>query len=167
MPFLPGDSLLFAAGAFAALGSLNLWILMLLFFTAAVLGDAVNYQIGHHAGKRVFQEHHRFLNRNKLILAEQFYEKHGGKAIIFARFMPIMRTLAPFVAGVSRMDYKRFAFFNITGGLIWVLLFTGAGYLFGNIPAVEENFTLVIFAIIIVSFLPPVYHAVKAWFRKN
>mgnify|MGYP003394195692 CR=1 FL=1 len=149
------------------MGSLNIVLLMLLFFVAAVLGDALNYQIGHHVGKRVFKEHHWFLNQKKLLLAEQFYERHGGKAIIFARFMPIMRTLAPFVAGVGRMDYKRFAFFNTTGALIWVVLFTMAGYLFGNIPTVEENFTLVIFGIIIVSFLPPVYHGVKAWFGRS
>lgn len=154
-PILPGDSLLFAAGAFAATGSLDLkWILVLLVI-AAVLGDAVNYMIGHYIGPKAFsQPDSRFLKKEYLDRTHQFYEKYGGKTIIIARFVPIVRTFAPFVAGVSNMTYAKFASFNILGGLLWVGVCVLAGYAFGNIPAVKENFTLVILGIIFVSILP-------------
>ena len=154
-PILPGDSLLFAAGAFAATGSLDLaWLLILLTF-AAVLGDAVNYAIGHFMGPKVFsQPDSRFLKREYLDRTHQFYEKYGGKTIIIARFVPIVRTFAPFVAGVGSMTYVKFASYNVIGGLLWVGVCVFAGYAFGNIPVVQENFTLVILGIIFVSILP-------------
>lgn len=154
-PFLPGDSLLFAAGAFAALGSLNpIWLIILL-TAAAILGDTVNYWIGHAVGPRAFQGRVRFLKREYLDRTHQFYEKHGGKAIVLARFIPIIRTFAPFVAGIGRMSYSRFIFYNVMGGMIWCLLFILSGYFFGNLPLVKENFSLVILAIIFLSLLPP------------
>jgi len=154
-PILPGDSLLFAAGAFAATGSLDLAWLLILLSVAAVLGDAVNYAIGHFMGPKVFsQPDSRFLKREYLDRTHQFYEKYGGKTIIIARFVPIVRTFAPFVAGVGSMTYAKFASYNITGGLLWVGVCVLAGYAFGNIPVVQENFTLVILGIIFVSILP-------------
>jgi membrane-associated protein len=164
-PFLPGDSLLFAAGAFAALGSLNMVVLVVLLWLAAVLGDTVNYHLGKMIGPRVFKENRWFLNHEKLMAAERFYEVHGNKAILFARFVPIIRTLAPFVAGVGRMDYSKFIFWNIFGGTLWVLLCLFAGFFFGNIPFVKEHFTVVILGIIAVSLLPPVYHAIREKLR--
>lgn len=154
-PILPGDSLLFAAGTFAASEALDLpWLLGLL-SVAAVLGDAVNYTIGHFMGPKVFtQENSRVLKKEYLDRTHQFYEKYGGKTIIIARFVPIVRTFAPFVAGVGSMTYWRFASYNIIGGLLWVTVCTAAGYLFGNIPLVKQNFTLVILAIIFISILP-------------
>jgi membrane-associated protein len=154
-PFLPGDSLLFAAGAFAARGSLSLPLLAILFIVAAIGGDAVNYLIGAYVGPRVFLRW-RLLKQEHLDKAHAFFERHGGKAIVFARFVPIVRTVAPFVAGVGRMTYRHFATYNVTGGLIWVTLFLGGGYLFGNIPAVEKNFSVVILVIIVISVLPGV-----------
>ncbi|HEY0305547.1 MAG TPA: DedA family protein [Longimicrobiales bacterium] len=156
MPFLPGDSLLFAAGAFASKGALNPVVLTLLLSVAAILGDTVNYWIGRYFGPRVFTENRRFLNKRHLDRAQEFYERHGGKAIVFARFVPIVRTFAPFVAGVGAMNYGRFLFYNVTGGVVWITLFVWAGYFFGNIPAVEKNFELVIFAIIGLSVVPMV-----------
>ena len=154
-PILPGDSLLFAAGAFAATGSLDLAWLLILLTVAAVLGDAVNYAVGHFMGPKVFsQPDSRFLKREYLDRTHQFYEKYGGKTIIIARFVPIVRTFAPFVAGVGSMTYAKFASYNITGGLLWVGVCVLAGYAFGNIPVVQENFTLVILGIIFVSILP-------------
>ncbi|MBI3246325.1 MAG: DedA family protein [Deltaproteobacteria bacterium] len=154
-PILPGDSLLFAAGTFAASGTLELtWILGLL-SVAAVLGDALNYTIGHFMGPKVFtRADSRFLKKEYLDRTHQFYEKYGGKTIIIARFVPIVRTFAPFVAGVGQMTYWRFASYNVIGGLLWIAACTVAGYLFGNIPVVKENFTLVIVAIIFISLLP-------------
>ena len=156
-PFLPGDSLLFAAGTFAALGSLNvIWLFMLL-FVAAIIGDTINYWIGHFAGSKVFyKENVRFLNKKYLDHAHRFYEKHGGKAIIFARFIPICRTFAPFVAGIGKMSYWRFISYNIIGGFIWVAIFVFGGYYFGNIPIVKKNFSLAILAIIIISIMPAI-----------
>lgn len=156
MPFLPGDSLLFAAGAFASKGALNPVVLTVLLSVAAILGDTVNYWIGRYFGPRVFTENRRFLNKRHLDRAQEFYERHGGKAIVFARFVPIVRTFAPFVAGVGAMNYGRFLFYNVTGGVVWITLFVWAGYFFGNIPAVEKNFELVIFAIIGLSVVPMV-----------
>ena len=161
MPFLPGDSLLFAAGAFASRGSLNPFVLSVLLSIAAVLGDTVNYWIGRYIGPRVFRTESRFLNRRHLARAQEFYERHGGKAIVFARFVPIVRTFAPFVAGVGVMNYPRFLFYNVMGGIAWIMLFVWAGYFFGNIPAVERNFELVIFAIIGLSVLPMVIEYLK------
>ena len=154
-PILPGDSLLFAAGAFAATGSLDLVWLLIFLTVAAVLGDAINYAIGHFMGPKVFsQPDSRFLKREYLDRTHQFYEKYGGKTIIIARFVPIVRTFAPFVAGVGSMTYATFASYNVIGGLLWVSVCVLAGYAFGNIPVVQENFTLVILGIIFVSILP-------------
>jgi membrane-associated protein len=161
-PFLPGDSLLFAAGAFAALGSLELGWLCLLLAAAAIAGDTVNYWIGNAIGPRAFTGEIRFLKKEHLDRTRLFYERHGGKTIILARFIPIIRTFAPFVAGVATMSYPRFVFYNVTGGILWVAVFVLGGYFFGNLPAVRENFTLVILAIIVISVLPLVAEYLKA-----
>lgn len=161
-PFLPGDSLLFAAGALAALGNLNVTWLILLLMAAAIIGDTVNYQVGHYIGLRAFSGTVRFLKPEYLERTSRFYEKHGGKAVVLARFVPIIRTFAPFVAGVGAMTYGRFLAFNVIGGVCWVLLFTLAGYFFGNLPIVRDNFSLVIMAIILISLVPVAYEAVKA-----
>jgi membrane-associated protein len=161
-PFLPGDSLLFAAGTFAALGSLNPFFLFGLLSVAAVLGDTVNYSIGHFIGERAFSGNIKFLKKEHLDRTQEFYEKHGGKTIILARFIPIIRTFAPFVAGVGKMRYGHFIAYNVIGGITWVALFTSLGYFFGNIDFVRKNFELVIFAIIAISFIPPVYELFKA-----
>jgi membrane-associated protein len=165
MPLLPGDSLLFAAGAFAARGSLNPFLLFVLLSIAAIIGDSVNYSIGRYIGPRAFTMNSRFFRKEYLDKAHQFYEKYGGRAIIFARFVPIVRTFAPFVAGAGYMTYSKFLLYNVVGGLSWIALFVFAGYFFGNIPAVAHNFELVIFAIIGVSVLPMVYEYIKA--RRN
>jgi membrane-associated protein len=161
-PFLPGDSLLFAAGALAATTSLEVGWLLGLLGIAAIAGDTVNYWIGNLVGPRVFNgEGTRFLNREHLERTHRFYEKHGGKTIIIARFMPIIRTFAPFVAGVGSMSYGRFILYNVVGGLFWVATFIVGGYLFGNIPAVKRNFTLVIMVIIVFSVLPGVVEFIR------
>ena len=154
MPILPGDSLLFAAGTFAALGSFNVWGLIGLLIVAAVLGDAVNYSIGHYLGDRAYNI--KWIKKEYLEKTHAFFEKHGGKAIFLARFVPIVRTFAPFVAGIGRMSYAYFATYNIVGGVTWVVLFTLLGYFFGNIPFVKKNFELVIIVIILVSVVPMV-----------
>jgi len=159
-PFLPGDSLLFAAGAFAARGSLDVWSLFLVLTIAAIVGDTVNYAIGRYLTPRL-KNGIPFIKQKHLDRTHAFYEKHGGKTIVIARFMPIIRTFAPFVAGVGAMEYHRFVLFNITGALLWVSLFVFGGYFFGNIPAVAENFTLVILAIIFVSVLPGVIEVLR------
>jgi len=156
-PFLPGDSLLFAAGALAAVdisGSLNILVLWVVLAVAAILGDSVNYAIGKRIGKGVFKPGNRILKLEYLERTEEFYEKHGNKTIILARFVPIVRTFAPFVAGVGNMDYKRFITYNFVGGLLWVTLFLAAGFLFGNVPFIKENFSLVTIGIILVSVVP-------------
>jgi len=154
-PILPGDSLLFAAGAFAAIGALDAGWLFILLSIAAVAGDTVNYGIGSYLGPKIFhREEVRFLNREYLDRTHRFYEKHGGKTIIIARFMPIIRTFAPFVAGIGRMTYMHFVSYNIVGGVVWIATFIFGGYFFGNIPVVKKNFTLVILAIIFLSVLP-------------
>jgi len=156
-PFLPGDSLLFAAGALAAVdisGSLNILVLWVVLAVAAILGDSVNYAIGKRIGKGVFKPGNRILKLEYLERTEEFYEKHGSKTIILARFVPIVRTFAPFVAGVGNMDYKRFITYNFVGGLLWVTLFLAAGFLFGNVPFIKENFSLVTIGIILVSVVP-------------
>lgn len=162
LPLLPGDSLLFAAGAFAALGAFELPLLMLLLMAAAILGDTVNYWIGARIGPRAFSGNVRFLKESYLRRTVEFYERHGGKTIVLARFVPIVRTFAPFVAGVGRMNYPRFLLYNVVGGVAWVTLFTLAGYFFGNIPAVKENFSLVILAIILLSMVPIALEWLKA-----
>jgi len=160
-PFLPGDSLIFAASTFAARGALNPWLIFFTISAAGILGDGINYSIGHYIGPRVFNEDVRFLKREYLDKAHDFFEKHGGKAVILARFMPIVRTFVPFVAGAGSMSYPKFAVFNVIGAVSWVGLFTTLGYFFGNIPAVKENFSFVIIVIIILSFMPPVIEAIK------
>lgn len=167
MPLLPGDSLLFTAGAFAALGDLDPWLLGGLLIAAAILGDTVNYWIGKAVGPRAFTGNVRFLKREYLDKTHAFYERHGGKTIILARFVPIVRTFAPFVAGVGTMDYRKFLAYNVVGGVVWVSLFVAAGYLFGNIPAVKERFSLVILGIIVVSVLPIALEMLKGWKAKR
>jgi membrane-associated protein len=154
-PFLPGDSLIFAAGAFAALGSLNVYWLFIILSAAAIIGDTINYWAGHFVGPKIFyKETGFFLNKKYLEQTRQFYEKHGGKTIIIARFLPIIRTFAPFVAGIGKMSYRRFISYNVFGGIFWAGLFSFGGYFFSTISTVKENFTLVIAAIILISFSP-------------
>jgi len=154
-PFLPGDSLLFAGGTFAALGSLDAKWLIVSLSMAAIAGDTVNYWIGNAVGPKVFyKENSRFLNKKYLYRTHRFYEKYGGKTIIIARFIPIIRTFAPFVAGIGTMTYRRFIIYNLSGGIAWVVLLVLSGYMFGNIPVVKQHFSIVIFAIIILSVLP-------------
>ena len=165
-PFLPGDSLLFAAGAFCAKPEtgLNVHLMALLLFIAAVLGDTVNYWIGARIGPAVFKrEDSMFLRKKHLERAHAFFEKYGGRAIILARFVPIVRTFVPFVAGVGQMTYSRFIAYNVIGGFVWIAFFTYAGYMFGNQPFVQKNFKLVILAIIILSVLPMVFEGWRAW----
>lgn len=170
-PFLPGDSLLFAAGALASLGSLNIFMLYILLAAAAIVGDTVNYWTGRTVGPRIFNKDTGFfLNKDHLMRTYKFYEAHGGKTIILARFIPIIRTFAPFIAGIGKMNYPRFLLYNITGGLLWVSIFTIGGFYFGNIPVVKQNFSVVIFGIIAVSVLPLViefaHHRYKRTFKK-
>lgn len=164
LPFLPGDSLLFAAGSLAALpgSALNVWALMGLLILAAVLGDALNYHIGDFLGPRVFSGNSRFLKREHLEKTQAFYQKHGAKTIILARFIPIIRTFAPFVAGVGTMSYTKFLSYNLAGAVLWVTLLTGAGYFLGSIPFVQKNFSIVVLAIIVLSVLPAVWEFFKA-----
>jgi len=162
-PVLPGDSLLFAVGTFAALGSLDLTTVMLSLSVAAVAGDTVNYWIGNLVGPKVFtQEKSRFFKKEYLERTHQFYEKYGGKTIIIARFVPIIRTFAPFVAGIGSMTYVRFIAYNVVGGVGWIMSLVLAGYFFGNVPIVKSNFSLVILAIIIISVMPPVFEFLRA-----
>ena len=161
-PFLPGDSLLFAVGALAASGAFRLDLVIALLITAAVVGDAVNYAVGHYLGPKVLTSAHRFLRKEYLERTHRFYAKYGGKTIVLARFVPIIRTFAPFLAGVGRMSYPRFAVYNVTGAVAWVLAFVLGGYYFGNIPVVKSNFTLVILGIILVSVLPVVIELWRA-----
>lgn len=167
-PFLPGDSLLFALGALCATGALHLESIIILLCIAAVLGDTVNYSIGNYLGPKVFHfQDSRFFKKEHLEKTHQFYEKHGGKTIIFARFLPIFRTFAPFVAGIGSMTYSKFIVYNIVGGVVWVVGFTLLGFFFGNLPVVKSNFSLVIFGIIIVSAIPAMVEVYKAKFGKN
>ena len=162
-PFLPGDSLLFAAGALAARPEtgLSVWVIMPLLIAAAFIGDNVNYAVGDYLGPRVFRENYKFLNRKYLDQTQAFYAKHGGKTIIMARFVPIVRTFAPFVAGVGTMTYRYFASYSIMGAILWVVSLTMAGFLFGNIKVVQKNFELVILGIIFLSIMPPLWSFVK------
>lgn len=164
-PFLPGDSLLFAVGAFAAAGALDVGRLFITLTAAAIIGDSVNYAVGKFLGEKMFYNHKsRWLKREYLERTHRFYEKHGGKTIVLARFVPIVRTFAPFVAGVGKMNYLYFFFYNVAGALLWVAIFVFGGYWFGNIPVIKENFSLVVFVIIILSILPAV---VELWRHKR
>lgn len=165
-PFLPGDSLLFAAGAFAALGSLNIVAVIVLLITAAILGDTVNYWIGHFFGEKMIANPKIPINKEHIDKTKAFFDKHGGKTIILARFVPIVRTFAPFVAGVGKMSYKHFISYNVIGGILWVLIFSLGGFLFGNIPSVKHNFSFVIIAIILLSVLPIVLEFLKKKIKK-
>lgn len=162
-PFLPGDSLLFAAGAVASLGSINVVILGALLIVAAIVGDTVNYHIGKKLGSSLTKKPRRWLNKKHLDRTHAFFEKHGGKTIIFARFVPIVRTFAPFVAGAGAMTYGKFILYNVVGAVAWVGLLLGAGYFFGQIPVVKNNFTLVTLGIIFVSILPGIIE----WLRSR
>lgn len=164
-PFLPGDSLIFAVGAIAGMGALNIFILFFVLFSAAILGDTVNYYIGRYFGLKLFN--HRWIKREYFHKTQEFYENHGGKTIIIARFIPIIRTFAPFVAGVGKMNYPKFLFYNILGGILWVCLFLFGGYLFGNIPLIKENFTIVILLIVFLSLIPVIIHLFKRKKQKN
>jgi membrane-associated protein len=167
-PFLPGDSLLFAVGALAGKQLIQVEIVTPLLLVAAILGDAVNYSIGKWMGPKVFHlESSRFFNKAHLMKAHEFYEKYGGRAIILARFVPIVRTFAPFVAGVGSMTYSKFALYNVTGAVLWVGLFLGGGYYFGGLEIVQKNMKLVILGIIVVSVLPIVWEFAKAWLDKR
>ena len=164
MPFLPGDSLLFIAGAFAAQGEMSLTVLMASLAIAAVLGNTSNYWIGRYFGPRVFQwENSKFFNKNAFDKAHAFYEKHGAITIIVTRFLPFLRTFSPFVAGVAAMTHGRFQFYNITGGLLWVVSLSLAGYFFGNIPVIKTHLTLIIIALIVIPALPAGLVAVREW----
>jgi membrane-associated protein len=166
-PFLPGDSLIFAAATFASKGLFNVHLLFLLFSVAAILGDTVNYWVGHYIGPKIFEKNIRFLKKEYLDRTHQFYEKHGGKTIILARFIPIVRTFAPFVAGVGSMSYGKFITYNFAGGIFWCALFVYSGYYFGNLPFVKNNFSVVIIAIVLISVLPAFYEFFKHKLKKN
>jgi membrane-associated protein len=160
-PFLPGDSLIFAAGTFAGFGDLNIVVLFIVLCSAAILGDTANYWIGHYIGPRAFSGEVRFLKKEYLDRTHEFYERHGGKTIILARFVPIVRTFAPFVAGVGEMSYPHFITYNVVGGVLWVSLFLFLGYFFGNLPFVQNNFSVVVIVIIGISVVPMIYEFIK------
>ncbi len=160
-PFLPGDSLLFAVGALAAVGSMNILVLYFSLLVAAILGDTVNYWIGAYIGPKIFHKKILFIKREYLIRTEKFYEMHGNKTIVLARFIPVIRTFAPFVAGVGKMKYPRFLFYNIMGGFAWIALFLLGGYYFGNVAWVKENFSLTLVGIIVLSFIPFIVELIK------
>ena len=167
-PFLPGDSLLFVAGAVAALGGMDITVLIGVLIVAATNGNMLNYQIGRFVGPRVFKwEDSLFFKRSALKKTENFYEKHGGKTLVLSRFLPLFRTFAPFVAGVGKMDYLRFSFFNLIGAMLWVVSLTLVGYFFGNLPWVKQNLTAVILGIILVSMIPVVVGWLKQRKEKN
>jgi membrane-associated protein len=160
-PILPGDSLLFAAGALAAKGQMNIALLWLMLVVAAVAGDNMNYWIGHHVGLRVFKDDARILKTSYLRRTEAFFEKYGGKTVVLARFMPIVRTYAPFVAGASRMPYSRYLMYSVSGGVLWISIFLMGGFFFGNIPFVQEHFEWVVILVIVISVLPAVFEFIK------
>lgn len=160
-PFLPGDSIIFACGALAAVSGMNILVLIVIFFSAAILGDGTNYLIGKKLGERLVNSNSRFIKKSYIDKAQSFYEKYGSKAIVLARFVPIVRTFAPFVAGIGNMCYKKFGVFNIIGGTIWVSLFLSLGFFFGNIPVIKNNFSLVTIGIILISLLPVLVEVIK------
>jgi len=160
-PFLPGDSLLFAAGAFSAIGSFHIVILLITLWLAASLGDTANYWIGHFFGQKLIDNPKIPINQEHIDKTQTFYDKHGGKTIFLARFIPIIRTFAPFVAGIGRMEYGKFIYYNLTGGFVWVFTFTLCGYFFGNIPFVKNNFSFIIIIIILISVFPMIYEIIK------
>ncbi|CDM69030.1 Protein DedA [Clostridium bornimense] len=160
-PFLPGDSIIFACGALAAVSGMNILVLIVIFFSAAILGDGTNYLIGKKLGERLVNSNSRFIKKSYIDKAQSFYEKYGSKAIVLARFVPIVRTFAPFVAGIGKMCYKKFGVFNIIGGTIWVSLFLSLGFFFGNIPVIKNNFSLVTIGIILISLLPVLVEVIK------
>jgi membrane-associated protein len=166
-PFLPGDSLLFAVGAFAALGSLNIFMLLVLLMAAAILGDTANYWIGHFFGEKLVANPKVPIKKEHIERTQKFFDKHGGKTIILARFVPIVRTFAPFVAGIGKMHYGKFISFNIIGGIGWVLLVTLSGFFFGNIPVVRDNFSTVIIAIVLISIVPMIIQGLISKFQKE
>lgn len=164
-PFLPGDSLLFATGALAAMpaSGISLTVLLVLLIIAAILGDSFNYYTGNKLGEKVYLRNFWFLSRKHIEQTQRFYQRYGGLTIIYARFVPVVRTFAPFVAGVGKMNYRRFLSFNIAGAIVWVVTFMVAGYTFGNIPAVKQNFPLLILCIIVLSLAPPLIALIKSW----
>jgi membrane-associated protein len=165
-PFLPGDSLIFVSGAFAAKGVLNIFILYILFCLAAILGDSLNYLIGNYFGEKIFLKF-KLVKKEHLEKTKDFFNKYGGKTIVLARFVPIVRTFAPFVAGIGKMNYSKFLLYNIIGGIVWVTIFLFAGYFFGKIPIIEKNLTIVIFVIIGISILPMVYEYINHKIKKK
>ena len=172
-PFLPGDSLLFATGALAGAGVLNIWLCAVLLLAASIAGDAVNYAVGRYVGPRAFSATdstgwtHKLLNRAHLQRAHEFFERYGGKAVVLGRFVPIVRTFVPFVAGAGAMTYGAFAFYNVTGAILWVGLCMGAGWMFGNIPVVRENFSLITLGIVFVSVLPMIVEIGRVWLQRR
>ena len=168
-PFLPGDSLLFAAGAIIANpeSGLNIFLMCILLIVAAISGDLVNYHIGRYIGPKAFSGRYRFLKKEYLQKTQSFYDKYGGKTIIYARFVPIVRTFAPFIAGIGTMSYRKFASYNIIGGILWISSFLFLGYFFGGIPVIKDNFSYVIFGIIILSILPPVIELIREKRKRN
>lgn len=166
LPFLPGDSLLFIAGAFAASGAMNIWVLMALLISAAVLGNTLNYWIGSVVGHRIYDVDSRWISREALMKTHSFYEKHGGKTIVLARFVPLVRTFAPFVAGVSEMSWSRFQQYNILGAVLWVVVFVGGGYLFGNVPGVKEHLGLIAMVGLSAAIVPVVGGVLWSFIKK-
>ena len=166
-PFLPGDRLIFASGAFAALGSLNPFLIFGFMALSAILGDTANYWIGHYFGRQILANPKIPIREEHIDKTNAFFKKHGGKTIILARFMPFIRTFAPFVAGIGKMEYAKFLSYNVVGGLLWVGLFTFMGYFFGNVPVVRHNFSLVIMAIILISLFPALYQLIRGKYSKN
>lgn len=166
-PFLPGDSLLFAAGTMAATGNMNLFVLCLICILGAVLGNQVNFTIGKYFGPRIFEKDRKYIRKDYLDKTHLFYEKHGGKALIIGRYIPFIRTFVPFVAGISQMDSYKFTVYNVVGALLWIIPVVGVGYLFGNIPVVKENFSIIVLAILILSVLPMLIGLISAWIHSK
>jgi membrane-associated protein len=166
-PFLPGDSLLFAAGALAASGSLDLWTLMLVFIVASILGDSTNYWIGRFVGPRLYNARLPFLKPEHIAYTQEYYARHGARTILLCRFIPYVRTFAPCVAGIGEMPYRQFVTYSVAGGLIWVLFFVGGGAIFGNLPFVEQNFSLVVLAIVVLSFTPAIHELISVRLRAH